>query len=116
MRRRLRSNAPREYVRRVSSSCRRAALGAALLLSLGPAGLATAATKSVSMGAPLAGAKALSNLGAGANAYFPASITVRRGDKVRFVPSGFHDVELPVKGKAATGLIAQGAPIAGDTD
>jgi plastocyanin len=115
-RRRLRSRSPYQYVQRVSSSPRRVALGAALLLALGPAGLASAATKSVSMGVPLASANSLHRLGADANAFFPASIRVHRGDKVRFVASGFHDVDLPAKGKSATGLISHGAPIAGDTD
>jgi plastocyanin len=99
----------------VSPTARRAALGA-VLLAIVPAGAARAATKSVYMGVPPAGQRALGNLGADVNAFFPATITVHRGDKVRFLPVGLHTVELPIKGQAPAPLVTPGAPIADDRD
>jgi plastocyanin len=112
-RRRLHSADPRGYVRGVSP---RSTLVVAAALALGSAGVAQAATKSVYLGTPPASQKAFANLSADANAYFPRSITVRRGDKVRFLPTGLHTVELPVKGRAAAPLVSAGAPIAGAKD
>jgi len=73
---------------------------AATALALVPASLAHAATKSVDMGTPIANQKALQQYGADVNAFFPSQITVHRGDKVKFVPTGFHSLEFPKKGKA----------------
>ncbi len=94
----------------------RSTLVVAIALALGSTGLAQAATKSVYLGTPPASQKAFANLSADANAYFPRSITIRRGDKVRFLPTGLHTVELPVKGQAAAALVTPGAPIAGARD
>jgi plastocyanin len=103
--------APRGYGRAVPRSAALAALCAALLV---PA-FAQAATKTVYMGNPPAGAKALNNLRADVNQYFPKSITVRRGDRVRFLPTGLHTVDL-VKGTSPVPLVSPGAPIVGATD
>lgn len=113
MRRRLRSAAHRGYGRGVSP---RSTLVVAVALTLGSTGLAQAATKSVYLGTPPASQKAFAKLSADANAYFPSSITIRRGDKVRFLPTGLHTVELPVKGRAAAPLVSPNAPIAGAAD
>jgi plastocyanin len=94
---------------------RSALLVAALVLTL-PAGLAQAATKSVSLGVPASSAKKFNGLGADVNAFFPARVTVHRGDKVRFLPVGFHDVDLPARGSGAAGLLSEGAALAGQTD
>jgi plastocyanin len=94
----------------------RPALLLALLVFALPAGLAQAATKSVSLGVPAASAKKFNGLGADVNAFFPSRITIHRGDKVRFLPVGFHDVDLPARGGSASGLISEGAAIAGATD
>lgn len=40
--------------------------------------------------------------GADVNAYFPSATTIHVGDSVKFVPTGFHTVDLPKKG--GTGL------------
>jgi len=78
-----------------------AALAAVLVL----AASAQAATKTVYMGAPPSAAKALGNLRAEANEYFPSRITVRRGDKVRFVPAGLHTVDF-LKGGTPVPLVS----------
>jgi plastocyanin len=88
-----------------------AACFAALLLTAS----AQAATKTVYLGNPPSGTKALNNLRADVNQYFPRTITVRRGDKVRFVPSGLHTVDL-IKGKSPVPLVSPGAPISGAKD
>jgi plastocyanin len=108
----LHARARRQYVRIVP----RAVFAIALLMALGPAGLARAATKTVYMGTPPASQAAFTKLVADVNAYFPKSITVHRGDKVRFLPVGLHTVELPAKGQAAAPLVTPGAPIADDKD
>jgi plastocyanin len=94
---------------------RRAVLLAVLLCVL-PASLAQAATKTVYVGTPPASQRALAKLVADVNAYFPETVTVRRGDKVRFLPVGLHTVELPARGKAPDPLVTAGAPIAGAKD
>ncbi len=54
-------------------------------------GIAQAKTKSVNMG-PGPKAKLAENVDV--NAFFPKSTTIRVGDKVKFVPLGFHNVDL----------------------
>jgi plastocyanin len=74
-----------------------AAVGVFGLLAL-PAG-AGAATKVVNMGLPVSAQKAFNQqLGAEVNDFFPHGVTVHVGDKVSFVPTGFHTVNLPKKG------------------
>jgi plastocyanin len=78
---------------------------------------AQGATKSVSLGVPTAKQKTFDNLGAEVNAFFPSSITVRVGDKVRFLPpAGLHTVQFPARGGSPAPLVSPGAPIAGATD
>jgi plastocyanin len=40
------------------------------------------------------------------NAFFPSKITVAVGDSVRFVPTGFHTVDIPKRGGKPVGLVA----------
>jgi plastocyanin len=78
---------------------------------------AQAATKTVDMGTPLSAQKQLNTkYGADINAFFPNGITIHAGDSVKFVPTGFHNVDLPVKGKKAAGLLATQAPVGGSLD
>jgi plastocyanin len=78
---------------------------------------AQAATKTVTMGPPVAAQKQLRPYGSDANAFFPKQVTVRTGDAVRFVPLGFHNVEFPAKGKTPTPLFAPtGTKISGALD
>jgi plastocyanin len=69
-------------------------------------GVASAATKTVDMGAPVSAQKALQHAGSDANAFFPSSVSVHVGDKVKFVPTGFHTVELLGKGAKPTPLLS----------
>jgi plastocyanin len=49
--------------------------------------------------------------------FFPHGVTIHAGDAVRFVPTGFHDVDLPAKGrKGAQPLLVTGAPVSGSLD
>jgi plastocyanin len=75
-----------------------------------------AATKSVYMGVPPSSQKAFAQLGADVNAFFPGTITIHRGDKVRFLPVGFHDVDLPPRGRSPMQLLAQSGAISGASD
>jgi plastocyanin len=104
--------APREYGRAVPRSTTLAALCAALLF---PA-LAQGATWSVYMGEPASKQAAFEKLGAVVNAYFPGTLTIHRGDKVRFLPAGFHDVDLPPRGRSPMQLLTAGSPVSGLSD
>jgi plastocyanin len=59
---------------------------------------AQAATKDVNAGAPAGAQKTLDQYGALVNAFFPQTVSVHVGDKVRFTPNGFHNVDLLPKG------------------
>lgn len=74
---------------------------------------AQAATKTVSMGVPASSKRAFAALGADVHAYFPGTITIHRGDKVRFVPAGLNDVDLPPRGQSPMTLLTQSDPISG---
>jgi plastocyanin len=68
--------------------------GVAILL---PA-TANAATRTVTMGTVGKNAKKLQKLNADANDFFPHAARIHVGDKVKFVPTGFHTFEFPAKG------------------
>jgi plastocyanin len=90
-----------------------AALAAALAL---PAG-AQAATKQVTMGVPAAAQKALAGESADVNDFFPRSTTIHVGDKVAFVPSGFHNADFPARGGDPTAFaIPTGTNTSGAND
>lgn len=76
-------------------------VGAALVaigaLAALPAG-AQAATKTVFMGAPPNVAGPLEKKGVESLNYFPLKTTIRVGDKVKFVVTGFHTLELKTPG------------------
>jgi plastocyanin len=81
-----------------------------------PAG-ASAATKVVSMGVPAPSQKAFGKYGADANEFFPTGTTIHVGDSVRFVPNGFHEVNLPKKGGGLNPLfVPTGQKVAGAVD
>jgi plastocyanin len=95
--------------------CIAAATAACGLLAV-PAG-ASAATKVVTMGLPLNAQKTFNQkLGADVNDFFPHGITVRAGDKVRFVPTGFHTVNLPKRGGGPLAFLAPNGTASGVTD
>jgi plastocyanin len=90
------------------------ACAAALSLVLAPT--AFAATKSVDMGTPIAAQKALGKYQSDANAFFPSAITIHAGDSVKFVPTGFHNVDIPAKGGKPAALLVNGATVSGSLD
>jgi plastocyanin len=104
--------APHGYGRAVPRSTPIAALCVALLACVP----AQAATKTVYMGVPASSQKAFARYGADVNAYFPGTITIRRGDKVRFLPVGFHSVDLPPRGQKPMALLSSTGAIAGASD
>jgi plastocyanin len=78
---------------------------------------AHAATKTVDMGLPLASQKAFNAaLGADVNDFFPHGVTIHAGDTVKFVPRGFHNVEIPKPGAKPSALLKPGGPVAGALD
>ena len=93
----------------------RAAMAAALAVLAVPAS-ASAATKTVDMGTPVALGKSLQKTGSDVNAFFPSSTTIHVGDSVKFVPVGFHTVDFPKKGGKAPDLIAASGTVSGSND
>ena len=77
---------------------------------------ALSATKTVDMGTPLKAQKPLGKYQSDANAFFPSAITVHAGDSVKFVPTGFHNVDIPAKGAKPAALLANGATVSGSLD
>jgi plastocyanin len=77
---------------------------------------AGAATKTVDMGTPVKAQKQMSKYRADANAFFPAAITIHAGDSVKFVPTGFHNVDIPAKGGKPADLLVPGAIVSGSLD
>jgi plastocyanin len=77
---------------------------------------ASAATKTVDMGLPLKQQKSFNALGTDVNDFFPHGVTIHAGDSVRFVPTGFHSVDIPAKGKKPLALFKTGAPVSGSLD
>ena len=77
---------------------------------------AQAKTKTISVGPPSAAAKAMGREST-ANAFFPSKLKVNVGDSVKFVPEGFHTINLPKKGFSALPLILPtGDKVAGSLD
>jgi plastocyanin len=93
----------------------KAAIAVVLGMLVVPAG-AGAATRSVDMGTPPSAGKALGKYGADVNAFFPRTTTIHVGDKVRFLPVGFHNLDLPKKGGKATALWAPRGTVSGSVD
>jgi plastocyanin len=90
-------------------------------------GLAQAKTKVVNMGLP-APSKAcdkggtsatckIGAVGADVNDFFPHGVTIHKGDKVKFLPTGFHSFDFPARGGTQTPLISPtGEKVAGVND
>jgi plastocyanin len=90
-------------------------LSTAVILLASPAA-ASAATKTVDMGLPLNQQKRFHSLGTDVNDFFPHGVTVHAGDSVRFVPTGFHNVDIPARGKKPQPLLVTGSAITGSLD
>jgi plastocyanin len=88
--------------------------GCACLLAFPAAGLAS--TKTVVVGTGGA-ARSFQKVGADVNAFFPSGVTIHKGDSVRFVSGGFHNVDLPKRGGGTTPLISPtGTTVSGSND
>jgi plastocyanin len=69
------------------------------------------------MGEPSSTAKKFMKLGTDVDDFFPHGVTIRVGDKVRFVPDNFHTVDLPVRGGGPLPIITpNGTVVTGATD
>ena len=90
-------------------------LSTAAILLASPAA-AQAATKTVDMGLPINQQKQFQNLGTDVNDFFPHGVTVHAGDSVRFVPTGFHNVNIPARGKKPQPLLVTGSAVTGSMD
>lgn len=73
---------------------------------LGLPAVAQAKTKNVDMGLPPSAGKAFQAINSDVNDFFPHGVTIHAGDKVRFLPVGFHNVHVPVKSGQLTPVIA----------
>ena len=65
------------------------------------------------MGPPTGGERSLRALRSAVNAFFPANVAVRVGDRVRFVPNAYHTVDLPPR---RGGPLPYGVPSGRATD
>jgi plastocyanin len=87
---------------------------AVAVLAVPPA--AQAATKTVDMGVPVKQQKAFQTRGTDVNDFFPHGVTVHVGDSVRFVPTGFHSVDIPARHGHPLPLLIPGPPVSGSLD
>jgi plastocyanin len=93
-----------------------AALAAGIAVLVVVPASASAATKTVDMGTPLSSQKAFQKAFADANDFFPHGTTIHVGDSIKFVPTGFHTVDIPAKGKKPLPLILPAGSTSGVND
>jgi plastocyanin len=92
-----------------------AAVGLIFLLALPSA--AQGAEKTVDMGVPREAQRAFQQRLSDVNDFFPHTVAIHRNDTVRFVPSGFHTVNLPASGGGKLPIIAStGQKVSGSVD
>jgi plastocyanin len=79
---------------------------------------AQARTQTVHLGEPASTTKQFENkFGSDANDFFPHGITIHKGDRIKFLPDGFHSVDIPARGGKPLGLIAPtGSLVSGSVD
>src|SRR3954449_5592150 len=87
------------------SRCLKGVSGLALVAALILPGVAQAAQKDVSLGPTRTASKALQSTGSDVNDFFPHETRIHVGDTVRFVPNGFHTVDLPGRRRSKLPLI-----------
>jgi len=93
-----------------------AVAGVACLAVAVPAA-AQARTKTVDMGLPVSSQKTFQKHGSDVNDFFPHGVTIHVGDKVKFVPTGFHSVQIPPKaGRVAPFAAPTGQTVSGSND
>jgi plastocyanin len=102
----------------VTARRRRAAIAGVTCAALILPAAAQAKTKVVAMGLPSAKVgKKFQKHGSDVNDFFPHGTTIHVGDSVRFVPTGFHSVDLPAKAGRVLPLIAPtGQTVSGVND
>ena len=87
------------------------------LLALALPGAAQAATKTVNMGIPPKSGGGFQKLGVDVNDFFPHGVTIHKGDKIKFLPVGFHSFDFPPRGGAMLPLISPtGQKVSGVND
>jgi plastocyanin len=90
---------------------------AAAICTLAAPVAAQAATKSVWIGTPPSAQKTIGDkYQSDANAFFPKTISVNVGGKIKFQPAGFHTVDFVAKGKKPTALFSPTGQKASETD
>lgn len=95
----------------------RALLAGSVVALLAVPAAAQAATTQVWMGTPPSASKKTEKLLGDFNAFFPSAVNVKVGDRVRFVPVGFHDIDFPKAGGSAIALFGPtGNTISGAKD
>jgi plastocyanin len=77
---------------------------------------AAANTKAVYAGPPPKALKQMKKYAGDTNNYFLHKITVNKGDSVKFVNPGFHNVDFPAKGQKPLALFVTGATVTGVND
>jgi plastocyanin len=97
-------------------SFRSKAAFAAAVAALAVPASASAATKVVDVGLPTGAQKTFQKQFADVNDFFPHGTTIHVGDSIRFVPTGFHTVDIPAKGGKPLGLLAPAGTTSGVVD
>jgi plastocyanin len=103
----------------IRRDARRAAPAVLLLAAMALPAAADARTKVVEAGPFTAAAReALGQSSADANVFFRRTVTIRRGDRVRWDNNGFHTITFVPRGDDAPGLVAPDAanPVTGVVD
>src|SRR4051794_27063377 len=95
-----------------------ALVGAAgVVLALPVGAQAKSRTKVIDLGLPTKNIKSFQSVGADVNDFFPHGVTIRVGDKVKFVPTGFHTLDLPPRGAGPVALLkTNGQTVTGAND
>src|SRR3954447_12773531 len=86
------------------------------VVALGAPAAAQAATKVVDMGLPGPAQKSFQQSGADVNDFFPHGTSVRVGDSIKFVPVGFHTVDLAPKGGLPLSLFSPVGKVSNEND
>lgn len=90
--------------------------GLATALAVVPAAAAQAATKNVTAGPPPSAGKKIGRYAGEVNDYFQHKVTIHVGDSVRWTINGFHDIDLPAKGKRSQDLLVPQGTVSGVND
>src|SRR4051794_22088751 len=81
--------------------------------ALAAPGVAAAATKKVYVGPLPSATKALGKYKSDPTTFFLRTTTIHAGDALDFKIQGFHNVDIPAKGKKPLPFISPGAPVSG---